>query len=293
MIELAKEKVRQALNWVKEKVRQALNWVKEKVRQALNWVKEKVRQALNWVKEKVRQALNWVKEKVRQALNWAKEKVRQALNWAKEKVRQALNWVKEKTKPIFCIVICIAVILAIHFFGIITWFENYIQISKEVKITDIVSTLVTCSIFFFGYQISKAQKNIAKEKLKLDLFDRRYKIYNAFKNGGGALNKKLDENEVTKIMSRMYDGYQESLFLFGEEVYDRLYHIYLAIQSLLVNTGQFNYLKSFPHDDDLYKNEIQPLVQKMRQDRTKIDEFYHDIDKIFSKYMSFEDLNIK
>nr|WP_185761976.1 hypothetical protein [Zymomonas mobilis] len=103
---------------------------------------------------------------------------------AKKKVRQALNWVKEKTKPIFCIVICIAVILAIHFFGIIAWFENHIQISKEVKITDIVSTLVTCSIFFFGYQISKAQKNIAFEqkeialnKLRSEIFNERYEIY--------------------------------------------------------------------------------------------------------------------
>lgn len=197
---------------------------------------------------------------------------------------------------ILSITLVSSLIILIYFHGNDLWEWA----KKTTKITDIVSTLVTCVIFFLGYQISKAQKNIAesqkniaKEKLKFDLFDRRYKIYNAFKNGGGALNEKLDENEVTKIMSRMYDAYQESLFLFGEEVYDRLYHIYLAVYFLLVNTGQFNYLKSFPHDDDLYKNEIQLLVQKMEQDRTKINEFYHDIDKIFSKYMSFKDINIK
>lgn len=218
---------------------------------------------------------------------------------AKKKVRQALNWGKEKTKPIFCI----AVILAIHFFGKITWFENYIQISKEVKITDIVSILVTSSIFFFGYQISKSQKNIAKEKLKLDLFDRRYKIYSTFNIALAALRRNdldspafcVEEDSPHDKLDPFFtirNCWDESRFLLDGSSFEELDKIFLDIIYLHGTIGKFKRAAFYPNDPD-EKAERKELKQKYRYLIGKIEKYHRDLSKIFSKYMSFEDLKIK
>ncbi|MFT8662638.1 hypothetical protein [Zymomonas mobilis] len=163
-------------------------------------------------------------------------------------------------------------------------------------ISSIATLSVSITIAIFSYQLSKAQKNIAKEKLKLDLFDRRYKIYNIFKNRRRLLNSELDTDKKNKIMSEINDSVQESFFLFDKDVHDKLYDIFRIFGNL--DTEQNTYKgyqqsRSMSGDKDQLKDEIKQSATRMQNFRAEIDEFYVQIDEIFAKYMSFEDLKIK
>lgn len=78
------------------------------------------------------------------------------------------------------------------------------------------------AIYFAAHQknISFQQKEIAKEKLRLDLFDRRYKVYESIFDYYNALVGWTGTEEQEAANKRFFRAYQESKFLFGKDVED-------------------------------------------------------------------------
>lgn len=157
---------------------------------------------------------------------------------------------------------------------------------------------VSVTMGILTYQISKAQKNLAKEKLKLDLFDRRYVLYNNIKKylSYALVGKdiRVKENGEEKFYDEIFNCRRESLFLFGREMSEELYKIYRKI-----NDG-FSYKNGLKDigEKDCYKfSPIQKTEEKLHEQISLIDEelkeYFDRVEDLFAPYMSFEDFKIK
>ncbi|AHB11176.1 hypothetical protein [Zymomonas mobilis] len=111
-------------------------------------------------------------------------------------------------------------------------------------ISSIATLSVSITIAIFTYQLSNAQKNIAKEKLKLDLFEKRYKIYNCFKKSYSLSNKQFFIEERKKILKSIDESLKESYFLFDAEFFQILEKIYKKLNYLFfLIENTISYLK--------------------------------------------------
>lgn len=94
--------------------------------------------------------------------------------------------------------------------------------SFAAPIATITASIVagTIAVYFALHQknIAFQQKEIAKEKLRLDLFDRRYKIYESIFNYYGALIGWSGTDEQQVVSTNFFRATKEANFLFGEEV---------------------------------------------------------------------------
>jgi hypothetical protein len=83
----------------------------------------------------------------------------------------------------------------------------------------IIAVLVTGTLGFAQWRIARAQKDIAYDKLKLDLFDKRYAIYQAALSLSRALmpsNKRIPYESFGELQYTL----QEAAFLFPPNVVD-------------------------------------------------------------------------
>lgn len=124
-----------------------------------------------------------------------------------------------------------ALIVLIYFHGSALW--EWIKCTSKfgdfmTALASIASLSASAVVTYFGYQISKAQKNIAKEKLKLDLFDRRYDIFKKIRRDFKLVMTTYNPNIIDhdKFADEMYICLQDISFFLGEEAHDELHKIY-------------------------------------------------------------------
>ncbi|MFT9180437.1 MAG: hypothetical protein ABF508_09245 [Zymomonas mobilis] len=167
-----------------------------------------------------------------------------------------------------------------------------------IKIISSIATLsVSITIAIFTYQLSNAQKNIAKEKLKLDLFDRRYDLFKKIRHGFKLIMTTYNPNIIDhdKFADEMYICLQDIFFLLGEEAHDELHKIYKELEYFLTEKRNLSDLEAdqgeSPNDEE--KEEIDILKKKREDLFLKMEENQERLRKIFTKYMSFEDFKIK
>lgn len=217
---------------------------------------------------------------------------------------------KYLTKPqlISCIsVIALAILIPrIHFHGSALW--EWIKCNSKLgdfitAFASIASLSASAVVAHFGYQISNAQKNIAKEKLKLDLFDRRYKIYSTFNIALAALTRNdLDSPAFCVGEDSPHDKLDpfftirncqdEARFLLDGGSFKELDKIFLDIIFLHNKIVESKMHALYPDEPD-EKEERKKLKEEYRDIKAKIGKYQLDLPKIFAKYMSFEDLKIK
>jgi hypothetical protein len=84
----------------------------------------------------------------------------------------------------------------------------------------IIAVLVTDTLGFAQWRIARAQKDIAYDKLKLDLFDKRYAIYQAaalsLSRAFMSSSKGISERRFEELQYTL----QEASFLFPADVVD-------------------------------------------------------------------------
>lgn len=204
-----------------------------------------------------------------------------------------------------CIVVSFFVILVVYLYGndLSEWVRNTSKFGDFITVfASIASLSASGLVAYFGYQISKAQKeiansqkNIAKEKLKLDLFDRRYKIYNVFKDAlisfyhtkEEPLQKRLD------AIDEIRNHFNESQFLLDQNSFNKLNKIFFNIVSLYTKIDQLKDMSdSYANDpeDKEYRTQLRNEYDDLL---SKTSDHLVELPKIFAKYMSFEDLKIK
>ncbi|MFT8663212.1 hypothetical protein [Zymomonas mobilis] len=167
-------------------------------------------------------------------------------------------------------------------------------------IYSIATLSVSITIAIFTYQLSKAQKNIAKEKLKLDLFDRRYLIYKNTKDylslAFRGKDVRVDNPDGDKFHKEMFDCKHQSFFLLGREMSDELYKIYCKINEGFFRKNELKDLyeeKKPKHFPDTTQKRIEETREKIRLVDEEIKAYFDRLDDLFAPYMSFENLKIK
>lgn len=150
-----------------------------------------------------------------------------------------------------------------------------------------LSALLTPIVAILGFYIAYRQWLTAQNKLKLDLFDRRFKIYDATLNLIGSI-KKLDKAYQGEI--RQYSiAQQEAKWLLNEEISNYLKEIYdkaLEFQTLSNEIeGITNQQKIEGIVDD------QERTKKIKKQGELVTWFYaqnKEIDKKFSKFLTLQ-----
>jgi len=150
---------------------------------------------------------------------------------------------------------------------------------------------VTGILGWFAYQIAKNQLSVNKNKLRFDLYEKRYGLYLKFNEFVSKIVRSakasMDENLL------FYFHTKESFFLMPE-VYPYLEEIFQKANRLQYLNGRYEYFTSNPNSDHPDRNKLQDFIKE----ESEIVIWFHDqIDYariIFGKYLSFpEEIKIQ
>jgi hypothetical protein len=130
---------------------------------------------------------------------------------------------------------------------------------------------ITTLLAIAGIAISYFQWRTAQTKIALDIFDRRYKIYEDLRNLVTEFSQNL--NFSLDIQRAYLDAQSRARFYFGEDVEDYL-------EKMRIDLIRGHYFDRFEQRQLLNVDE-----QVARLDR--INAFYSEIDKLFVPYMRF------
>lgn len=146
----------------------------------------------------------------------------------------------------------------------------------------------TIAVIFSKAQrdIAFQQKEIAKEKLRLDLFDKRYKIYaNLFEYYNAILSwSGTDEDQA--ISRRFFLSTKEANFLFGSEVQTILKEILDAGMKV---KGFKENKKEYKHDQEFFMKEFNQTNNILT---TQFDELLTELTKVCQPYIGFQNSGI-
>ncbi len=131
--------------------------------------------------------------------------------------------------------------------------------------------------------IAWQQWRVAENKLRLDLFDRRYKVYDAIRN---FLRRMLGEARFDQSdWFEFYAGIADAEFLFGSDVLD--YLAQLRTRALNVRTHQA--LQSRPQAGD----ELSRHAEAENEQLALLDEQLTNLTNVFSRYLGFAHIALR
>jgi RHS repeat-associated protein len=94
----AREKARQAREWMARKAAEARRWAAQRLAAARAWAARKAAEARRWAARKAAEARRWAARKAAEARRWAARKAAEAKRWAQRKARQAREWAQRKAR---------------------------------------------------------------------------------------------------------------------------------------------------------------------------------------------------
>lgn len=150
--------------------------------------------------------------------------------------------------------------------------ESVSQIQQYIPILGPVATLIIgCGVVFIAWQ----QWKLAQNKLRLDLFDRRYKVYDSTRKFLAVITSeaKFDNSHLFEF----YAGTSDAGFLFGSDVVDYLAQI--RKKALKMRTHQKTY-EHMPVGEDRSRN-----VEAESKELLWISDQLTAMAKIFTPYL--------
>jgi hypothetical protein len=113
------------------------------------------------------------------------------------------------------------------------------------------------AISFLSYRIARWQGNIANERLRLDLYNRRFEIFTSIFDMYAALISWTGTPEQIAVRAKFFRGYHESGFLFRQSS---------GIEDLLKGLNDdANKVIAFKENPNLYKYDHQIYLQKFQE----------------------------
>ncbi len=119
----------------------------------------------------------------------------------------------------------------------------------------IVAASVTTYFAWHQRNIADQQKEIARDKLRLDLFDRRYKAFESIFPYYNAIIGWRETDKQKEARTNFFMAYHQSRFLFGESVE--------SIFKELVDAG--NKVIGFRENRDLFKDDPELLIKGFKE----------------------------
>jgi hypothetical protein len=133
--------------------------------------------------------------------------------------------------------------------------------------------------------ISKSQLRTAHEKLRLDLFEKRYAVYTAARDLISVILRDGDLNDAD--LRKFYIGTADASFLFHHEVVAYLSRLKNRSTLICLNQNERKRLQKLDlvPPDELTQNNLMDLLTSFSDDSTKLDEY-------FRPYLGFDEKNV-
>jgi uncharacterized pyridoxamine 5'-phosphate oxidase family protein len=146
-----------------------------------------------------------------------------------------------------------------------------------------LALLVTIIVGFIGYM----QLKIASSKIKLDLYNRRFKIYESVLSLYQEVHR-WEEEKITLLEIDMIKSLRESKFLFGKQ--DKIYETILAIKDANgKNTAYHKQIKEWPQNQNA---ETSRLLHKLAvEGREDFENNLIILEDKLEKYLNFKTVN--
>jgi hypothetical protein len=144
-------------------------------------------------------------------------------------------------------------------------------------------SIVTLFLSFAIVIIAALQWRVADNKLRLDLFDRRYKVYDATRNFLSVILR--EANFTNPQLFEFYAGTSDAEFLFGAEVVKHLDEI--RKRAIHLQTAQKLY-EPLPVGEQRSKH-----VQEAHDDLLWLTNQITAISKTFAPYLGFTNVRLK
>jgi hypothetical protein len=152
----------------------------------------------------------------------------------------------------------------------------------------ILIAIVTVWIAYQQSQTAKAQQKVAQDKLKLDLFDRRYKVYQGVMDFIQALNM---GNTDPETFGQLYEALGPACFLFESEVVE--YIGLVRKHATEMRDAHRVQKRAGAHKWDDGGPTAEELSEACEKERESVGWFYEQPEKasrVFQRYLDFKRL---
>jgi hypothetical protein len=152
-------------------------------------------------------------------------------------------------------------------------------------ITAILAATVAIRFGILRAQIGKAQRDIALDKLKYDLFAKRYEIYEAAKHLIEHLAMVSDmKNQDATLIRQLYVKIDEARFFYAPDICSFLAQLHDASEAFLSLLGNRENID--PDDSDKWADTADRLASRQKHLR----ELYASLPATFESALSFDQL---
>lgn len=153
------------------------------------------------------------------------------------------------------------------------------KLAVFVSAIAVVVSAIAALVSFFNFKATNA-------KLKLDLYDRRFKIYEDILALYQTIHRPWDCDKVHLLELSMIRSFRESIFLFEPE--DGVYDVISKIQQANArNSGYYKHIDENPHDRDT-KLELHNSALTARQE---FDNLILELEGKLAKYLDFRKIH--
>ncbi|MBS1016881.1 hypothetical protein KBX73_14885 [Acetobacter persici] len=201
----------------------------------------------------------------------------------------------------------IVISCAPHLPAVTSWVDNHPLL--KIIIPSLITGTVAASIGSLAYRVAYNQREIAANKYKLDLFDKRFPIYEEFKENFSGLSKpsrnievfnnySLAKKGILLKCSRIFSGFEHDFHIIQtkpkeivsndieyKKLISREYDIYFSIPSKDIDSEikeQLEHISTFENDSK-YTPEREYHHHYIR-DATQRLEFLEDVKKKWDEY---------
>jgi hypothetical protein len=174
--------------------------------------------------------------------------------------------------------VCVIVFIVVLFFG--QWL--LIAIPTPVTAAQVLGPFLMVLIAGIACYIAWQQKETAEYKVKLDLFDRRYRVYRGLMDLLAAVVR--EENISPEVMGKFYCETDTKRFLFGDDINDYLKEVHEKVVNVRLLRRRIE-----PHPN-ITEEQRGKAIEKENELVSWLDERITEAATKFDRYMSFKKL---
>ena len=156
------------------------------------------------------------------------------------------------------------------------------EVATIILIITAIIAAIVAYIGFLQYLINRKQNLVAEEKLKLDLFDKRFKVYQITKE---FLELVVHVEFDLKELNKFEDNTEEAVFLFDENLSKYLDKIYFKSNNLR-KIGKQHY--ALEQNSKMSEENEEDLVKKYDELNNWLIGQLEELPKVFSPYLKFK-----
>jgi hypothetical protein len=145
--------------------------------------------------------------------------------------------------------------------------------------------LFALALTLFGIRNAMVQTRVSKEKLRHDLYDRRYAIYWAFENAISVSMGAENPTEIDKAWRQEFESLSQSSFILNSEMRQYLQELNNTIFTMYMEEGRYR------GRHDISTEDVRALEVKKTQNLMKLSKMSPVLAEKFEPFLKLDDLS--